>query len=68
MCVWYFGAGWVEKRLDVAVYAVLSVKIVGGITLLCFRGLRAYGAGLLSSLPLGVMIFIVGTCAQAAKR
>lgn len=65
LLAWYSGSG-AATRLDLGwlVWGIVVLKLSGGITLVCFRGLRGYGAGLLASLPIGVMIFIVSACSN----
>ncbi len=46
----------------VAAIILLGVKFIAGVTLLCFRGKRGYGGGLLASLAVGFIIFFF-TCA-----
>lgn len=46
----------------IAALTLLGVKFIAGVTLLCFRGKRGYGGGLLASLAVGFVIFFF-TCA-----
>jgi hypothetical protein len=46
------------------IYVVLAIKIIGGITLVCFRQTRPAGSGLLTSLGVGCLIFGAGFVAN----
>lgn len=45
---------------------IAGLKVLGGITCVCIRRRRAFGAGVLTSLPVGYMIF-AGACATFYK-
>jgi hypothetical protein len=63
----YFGGAVVlDKRSGaiIAVGLVIAVlKLIVGLTMVFLDGLRAFGAGVLTSLPIGFMIFF-GACAM----
>jgi hypothetical protein len=62
--------GW--KYLDqsraggTAIVIVPGAKLIVGVTLLCIRGWRGFGGGMLMSLAFGVLIFF-GACAANFK-
>ena len=65
LMAWYWGRGAADRmNLGWLVWGIVVLKLCTGITLACFSGLRGYGAGILSSLPIGVMIFIASACFQ----
>ena len=64
-----YGLGWSNKNGDAAVIGALvivSLKFIVGTVFLCLRGLRGYGAGFMTSLAAGFLIFFV-TCAMSFK-
>ena len=62
----YFGGAMVLDRRSgviLGVGLVIAVlKLIVGLTMVFLHGLRAFGAGVLTSLPIGFMIFF-GACA-----
>jgi len=62
--LWMFGWGRIwegESPPDALLFSVPAIKGVIAIGCLCFKGCRAFGAGLLVSIALGTLIFF-GSC------
>ena len=61
-------AGWksIERGgVAITLLAVIPLgKFIAGITLVCFRGRRAFGAGLLASIGIGFLIFFTNCAAR----
>jgi hypothetical protein len=65
--IWMGGWKYVESGAGAsAILFVPVVKLITGVTLLCVRGLRGYGGGILLSIALGSLIFFF-TCAANLK-
>jgi hypothetical protein len=56
----------VHTNSDLWITSMLFVKIIGGVTLICFRRSRTFGIGLLCSLLVGCLIFGYSSLAQCA--
>ncbi|MDB5291812.1 MAG: hypothetical protein JWL69_3053 [Phycisphaerales bacterium] len=56
----------VNHGSGLALFLVPGVKFGAGITALCMRGWRSFGAGILVSIALGFLIFF-GMCASSLK-
>jgi hypothetical protein len=63
--VWIGGWKYVnDGSAASAIVIVPGLKFVVGVTLLCIRGLRGYGGGILVSIALGFLIFFFACAAN----
>jgi hypothetical protein len=63
LLVWVGGWKYVNEQ---ALLLVPCVKLLAGVVLLCIRGWRAFGTGIILSIAIGVLIFF-GQCAANFK-
>jgi hypothetical protein len=61
--IWFAGWNLLDKGNGSILLIVPGAKLVVGIVFICIRGWRSFGAGILVSIALGVLIFF-GACAM----
>jgi hypothetical protein len=67
LIIWVGGWRYINEGKGVSLIVIVPlVKLIAGVTFLCFRGWRGFGGGILLSIALGFLIFFV-TCAANLK-
>jgi hypothetical protein len=65
--IWVGGWKYIDQGNGASAIIILpAVKLIAGVTFLCFRDWRGFGGGILLSIALGFLVFFV-TCAANFK-
>jgi hypothetical protein len=59
---WIMGWNVVDKQVAALIFIIPGIKVAASIAFFTQRGWRSAGAGLLTSIPIGALIFF-GSCA-----